>query len=192
MELSRIMLSLSLVFILHSLTLAQVTNSPSDLKQKIKTLKNSLQFSVIYYEFLDSTRVSVGPFDVCGTPGISPTGTLWMMADFSFRGHNLKEHVDGINLTFDSQSRDWLFLDNRDLYAIVDGERIRLGEVARRDSYHRHYSVSEQIVYELPIDTLSKIANGKAVELKVGSVFLQLKDEHLVAFKGLLSLTKPE
>lgn len=189
-KLSRIMLGLSLVFILHGLMLAQVTDSPSGLKQKIKALKNGLQFSVRYYEFLDSTRVSVGPFNVSGTPGsISPRGTLWMTADFSFRGHNLKEHVDGINLTFDSESGGWLFLDNRDVYAMVDGERVKLGEVVRRDSHHRHYSVSERVIYKLPIDAFIKIASGKAVELQVGSVFLQLKDEHLAAFKGLLSLT---
>ena len=187
------MLGLSLVFTLHSVMLAQATRSPSDLKQKTKALKNSLRFSVRYYESLDSTRVSVGPFNVSGTPAsISPRGTLWMTADFSFRGHNLKEQVDGINLTFDSESGGWLFPDNRDVYAMVDGGRVKLGEVARRDSYHRHHSVSERVIYKLPIDAFSKIANGKAVELRVGSVFLQLKDEHLAAFKGLLSLTEPE
>lgn len=188
MNFTRIMLSLFLVFILHSSKLAQITDSPSDIQQKTKTLKSSLQFSVKYDEFLDSTRVSVGPFNVSGAPGsISPEGTLRMTADFSFRGHNMKEHVDGINLTFDSESRDWLFRDKRDLYAVVDGKRIKLGEVARRDSYHRHYSVSEQLVYKLPVDVFSKVANGKEVELQAGSVFLQLRDEHLAAFKGLLS-----
>jgi hypothetical protein len=44
----------------------------------------------------------------------------------------------------------------------------------------------------LPIDTFRKIANAKAVELKVGSVESKLKDEHLLAFRDLLSLAKPE
>jgi hypothetical protein len=192
MKFSRVIFSLALIFAFGGLMLAQDTKPSSDLKQKIKTFKNNRRFSVRYDKFKNSTHVSVGPFNIGGDKAYIFSGAmLGMGADFFFQGQTLKEGVEEIYLVFDSRSKDWRFLDGRDLYAIVDGERMELGK-GERSSDVRRGSVSELIIYKLPIDTFSKIANAKAVELKVGSIELKLKDEHLIAFKDLLSLTKVE
>lgn len=190
MNLWRMVLCITCIMIFSGLTIAQNTKPSTDLKQRIKTFKNRGRFSVSYDKFKDITDVSVGPF------AISPvrSSVVAMDADFFFGGQTLQEDVTAIHLVFTSYSAyrtgEWTFGEHRELYAIIDGERMELGE----GSWKSHIGglSSESIIFTLPIATFRKIAEAKLVELKVGSVELKLKDEHLIAFKDLLSLTKRE
>jgi hypothetical protein len=117
-----------------------------------------------------------------------------MDAEFSFGGQIVQEDVSVVLLVFSSYSAfrgaGWTFVDHRDLYGIIDGKRMELGEGAWKS--HVGNLSSEELIFTLPIATLRKIAEAKTVELKVGVVELKLKEEHLIAFRDLLSLTKRE
>src|SRR5438128_1767360 len=126
MKRSRIILLIACTVIFGGLTVAQ-TKPSLDLKQRIKRFKNSGRFSVSYDKFKDETDVSVGPF------AVSPvkSSVLGMDAEFVFGGQTVQEEVTAIFLVFSSysafRSGEWTFVDHRDLYAIVDGERMELG-----------------------------------------------------------------
>jgi len=172
------------------LTLAQGPKASTDLKQRIKTFKNSGRFSVRYDKFKDITDVSVGPFAISPVKG----SVLGMNAEFSFAGQAVQEDLSVVRLVFSSYSAfrgaGWTFVDHRSLYGIIDGDRTELGEGAWKS--HVSNLSFEELVFTLPIATIRKIAGAKTVELKVGLVELKLKEEHLIAFKDLLSLTKRE
>ena len=157
-----------------------------DLNERIKAFRNSGRFSVKYNKFEDYTHVRVGPFFIGGTSAYIMSGRqLEMSASF------IKEKgpVNTVYLLFRAEGKDWTFLKDRDLYALVDGERMSLGE-GERDSDIRLGLVSELIVFGIPLASFAKIANAKSAELKVGRIELTLKDEHKEAFRDLLSLLK--
>ena len=178
----RLILILTCTIMIGGLSFGQETKPSTDLKQKIKTFKNSKRFAVDYDKFKDETHVHVGPFF---------TMPLGMSAHFFFKGQTVQEDIDKIYLTFHSYSSDWRFLNDRTLYAIIDGERTELRD-ADRSSDISLGSVSETLIYTLPTDTFRKIAEAKTIQLRVGSVEVKVKDEHQIAFKDLLTLTKRE
>jgi len=106
----------------------------------------------------------------------------------------------------DSYSQDWLFLreESRELYAIIDGERVRFGIGERESDIPTGFAaglatlgtgrvmVHERLMYKLSREDFSKLANSKSVELKVGNYEFKLKDEHQQAFRDLMSLAAPE
>lgn len=190
MKLWRTVTCITCVIILTGLAIAQETRPSPDLKQRIKTFKNNKRFSVNYDKFKDSTNISVGPFAVSPEKG----SVLAMSADFQFDGQTVREDVTSIFLDFVSYSAfrggGWTFIDHRDLYAIVDGERMELGTGDWKS--HLDGLSHEDLTFVLPIGTFKKIAEAKVVELKVGLNEMKLKDEHFIAFKDLLSLTKRE
>ena len=202
MKLWCMILCIACTVILSGLTIAQETKSPPNLKARIKLFKNTKRFSVSYDKFKDITEVSIGPFAVSPVKG----SVLGMYADFSFSGQTVREDVSTIRLTFSSfeaaRGGRWTFADHRNLYGIIDGERLELGEGAwTPHSDREHHSIifaaagspsEEELIFTWPIATFRKIAEAKVVELKVGATEIKIKDEHFIAFKDLLSLTKRE
>lgn len=149
------------------------------LQQRIKTFRNSKRFAVNYDRFKDQTRVSVGPF-------IPKSVTI--EARFYFKGKQLADPITDAYLMLRSYGSDWRFLNNRTLYAIIDSERINFGE-GNRVSFIQLGSVSETLIFTVPIETFKKLAHAKSVEFKVSDAEFSLNDEHLQAFRDLLSLT---
>ncbi|HEV7747265.1 MAG TPA: hypothetical protein VGO56_19875 [Pyrinomonadaceae bacterium] len=49
---------------------------------------------------------------------------------FVFTGQKLAAPVDVLTIAFISSSKDWQFLNDQDLYVLVDGERLNLGKSA--------------------------------------------------------------
>lgn len=155
-----------------------------DLKERIKTFRNNGRFSVTYNKFQDYTRVMVGPFFVGGSTAHFMSGfQLEMSASFIKEGKPINE----IYLLFRARGKDWTFLKSRDLYALVDGERMSFGE-GDWDSDVSRRGTSELIIFTVPIEAFAKIGKAQSVELKAGRVELTLKDEHKEAFRDLLSL----
>ena len=115
---------------------------------------------------------------------------LKMSAFFFHKGSVVSESAEDFYLVFSARGKDWRFLRSRDLYAIVDGERMELGE-GERDSDVKLGSVSEMLIYRLSPDQFYKIATGHSVDLKIGRLERSLKDEHLEAFRDLYSLNQP-
>ena len=83
-----------------------------------------------------------------------------LMTAFTFNGQKLETRVDNVNIAFLSTSKDWKFLNDQDVYALVDGKRFSLGRAAR-DSDVKLGSMKEFLAVNLPYTTLLKIANGR-------------------------------
>lgn len=156
-------------------------------QEKIKTFKNNKRFDVRYDRFKDRTHITTGPFFIRDL-------SFQMSATFYFEGATQKEPVKTVWLLFDSTTSDWQFLDYRELFVIADSQRLELGQGVRSGKVNPSYSrysrvtVSERLGFELPLATFEKIANAKTVDLRVGRYEITLKDEHLIAFRDLLSL----
>lgn len=166
---------------------AGTDDKSGDIKQRIKGFKNSGRFSVRYDKFRDSTLVSVGPFFIGGTKAYVMSGfQLEMSAHFFWNTEQQSQHV---YLRFKSTSRDWKFLKDSELLALVDGERMRFGE-GERDSDIGRRRVSESMIYTVPTDLFVRLGKAASAELKLGRIELALKDEHKEAFRDLLSLMR--
>ena len=153
------------------------------IKQKIKTFRNSKRFIVKYDKFKNRTWVSVW-FATGSKSGGGLSGEV------SFQGEEPEGKADYF-FAIASYSGNWRYLDksDRELYAIIDGERMQLGIGDRDSSIMPGASVREDITFKLDAETFAKLANSKSVELKVGLIEFKLKDEHQEAFRDLISLT---
>jgi hypothetical protein len=86
-----------------------------------------------------------------------------------------------------------LFKSDRSLIFLVDGERLKLGEMNWLDSRYipggRYYSgsVIDELGLTIPWETFLKIANGKVVEFQVGTVEAKLEGPHLALLKKLIA-----
>jgi hypothetical protein len=156
-------------------------------KERIKSFRNSKRFEVKYDKFTDETRISVGPFLVGSFKAYFMRGSQLEMSALFFM---TKSPVKEIYLVFESSSRDWRFLRNSELYALADGERLAFGEADDTDSRIRGRGVSEAVSYAIPLDAFFKLAKASHAELKIGNIQLELKDEHLEAFRDLYSLSR--
>ena len=185
----KIILTILLLLALAPPLPAQVkTQTESDIKAKIKGFKNNKRFEVYYDKFKDQTRVAVSSFNVGGDGAYIMSGSmLGIGAYFFFEGKELKGEIKHYILFFNSTSREWRFLRNSQLYALVDGERFELGEGTRRSDV-RQGGVSEQLLFKLPEDIFKKLAEAKSAELRVGPVEMTLKAEHKTAFRDLYNL----
>jgi hypothetical protein len=93
-------------------------------------------------------------------------------------------------LTLISSSREWRFLKNHALNALIDGERLALGEGQHDGKVDRGDAVSEYIAFNLTKEQFEKIANGKSVEIQLGDFERKLKPDHIQIYKDFLSITQ--
>lgn len=180
----------SLAVIILSLLMASSLLAQDTIKSKVKTFRNGKRFTVNYDKFKDRTWVSVW-----FATGDTRRGGL-LRGQITFEGEVPTGKVTYFFIV-ESYSANWRYLDesDRELYAIIDGERFRFGTGERDGNvstgrYTRSVSVHEQISFRLDEDTFTKLANGKSVELKIGPIEFKLKDEHQEAFRDLISLAK--
>lgn len=146
----------------------------------------SAQFETSYDKFKDETTVRSKRYAfVVSGPKVS--GGLSFTAEFSFKGQRLSVPVDRAYLTFVSYSGSWVFLDDQHLIALVDGERIDLGNGNRNGSLFGLGRVQEVLLFDVPYAALVKIANGTKVEMQLGPDEFPLKDSHLAALRDLAS-----
>jgi hypothetical protein len=94
------------------------------------------------------------------------------------------------SLVFLSQSGEWHFLKNHALNALVDGERLALGDGQRDGNADVGGGVSEHLAFNLTQEQFEKIANGRSVEIQLGGFERKFKAEHIQMFKDLFSLTQ--
>ncbi len=86
--------------------------------------------------------------------------------------------------------QNWRFLNSHDIYFLVDDERMAPGEANRASDIGRG-KVRERLTLTISAGQCTKIANGKKVEAKAGAEEFEIKEEHLQAFRDLISLTTP-
>ena len=176
-------------------------NKESGMAPRIKKFKNSGRFIVAYDKFKDLSKVEVGPFTMTGNMEALFGSIISFYSLFEFDGQQLKSSPKTVALIFLSQSNDWRFLYDQDVYAIADGERMKLGTGARDSRINvprgpatgfGNVSVSESIGIEIPLDIFKKLATSKKVEIKVGPRPLEFKEEHLQALRDMYALSQPD
>ena len=181
---------ITLVLLLSFGSAATTQYEEAGLKQQIKKFKNSRRFLVKYDKFKDRTVVRVGPFGLTGSMEYALTNTMiGILAGFGYEGAAIQKSVEAFSLGFTYSGKEWEFLKDRDVYALVDGERMQLGKADRASDINLG-SVEELLSVSMDTATFNKIANAKVVEIKVGNREFKLKNEHLQAFRDLESLTK--
>jgi hypothetical protein len=117
-----------------------------------------------------------------------------LTAFFRFVGEELREPVEYAVLRFSSDSRNWRYIPNRELVISVDGQRIsfvnggRLGRLADPPDRVR---IDNMLYFGISRDDLAKIAQGRVVEVKLGSRTFKLNSVQLEALRGLVERMTP-
>lgn len=164
---------------------ASATPTPTPKPIKKPGFFSRARFETKYDKFKDETTVQFKRLPLTGTGRRVWSGeTLYLVGAFHFKGQTLATPVKVAYLGFISESENWLYLRDKNLIALIDGERLDLGS-ADRDSNVRLGKVSELLVFEIPHETLLKIANGTSVEMQLASREFKLKDNHLFALREL-------
>jgi hypothetical protein len=173
--------------IVSGIAMAQqsATSQPTPKPIKKPGFFSRARFETKYDKFKDKTTVQFKRLPLTGTGRRVFSGeTLYLIGAFQFKGQALATPVNVAYLGFLSESENWLYLQDKHLIALIDGERVDLG-IADRDSDIGLGKVTELLIFEIPYETLSKIANGTNVEMQLGSREFRLKDNHLYALREL-------
>lgn len=181
-------------------------DSGVDVAASLKQLKNRDKLVLKYDKFKDYTVVACKPFDLLTTgehmavglaqgmgsgpsgrgPAVTFPSRFELSGAFGFKGVKLNDDPK-FGLIFITGGADWRFLKDHRLYALVDGERLELGE-GQHDGNVYLGGVSEEMIFDLTRDQIEKLANGKSVEIQLGGFERKLKSGNLERLKILLSL----
>ncbi len=194
-KLARFILPIVFVFGCAVSGFAQNTNQPSmptPTPAAKRQFKHNGRFITRYDKFKDQTSIILAPFPVTGTIRyVMSSEMLGMGAMFIHPGQKLSRTVDKIALYFQSSSKDWKYLRDRQLIALIDGERVPLGE-GERNSDIKLGGVEETLFFPISRETLARITNGKMVEIQLGGVReFVLKDKLLEALRDFESRMTP-
>lgn len=172
-----------------------------------KALKNRKNYIFNYDRFKDRTAIGSKPHDLLTTGehmatafltglnsgqvagGQEPVGfpSVFVIGEgFTYEGKMLCSEPT-FAIYFSADSGSWEFLKDHHLYAIIDGERLDLGDGTHDGDIH-YTGVSEQLAFVLTREQFAKFANGKSVEIKLGTIERKLKPERVGEFADLLSL----
>jgi len=115
--------------------------------------------------------------------------SIAIAAGVTFAGKSLDSTPRFVEFGVLSQSRlGFQFKNDRRLVAVVDGDRLLLGEMniikARTFTIATTY-FREDLNLILPYDLYMKIANAKKVVLQVGQEVMELTKDHLEALRDL-------
>lgn len=169
---------------------SRAVETPTEIQERIKAFRNSERFSVQYDKFRDESRVAVGPFDISDLLRGARIYSLKMTARFIYDGQRLNGSAEDFALLFSSRSKEWKFLKNRELYMLIDGERISIGEAEHDGDVELRSGVSEFMFFPISSEVFKRLASARQVEFKIGRWAVMLKDEHLEAFRDLYSLSQ--
>ena len=179
------------VFTLIPLTAFLFVSAPAIAQQGAREIKrpgffSRARFETKYDKFKDQTTVRFKRVPITGTTRRVFAGeTLYLVGAFAFPGSELKAPVDTAYLGFLSESKDWIYLRDQHLIALVDGQRVDLGTAETGDSDVRLGGVTELLAFRVSHEMLLKVANGSKVEMQLGSREFKLKDNHLYALQDL-------
>jgi hypothetical protein len=161
------------------------TSQPTPKPIKKPGFFSRARFETKYDKFKDTTTVQFKRLPLTGTGRRVFSGeTLYLIGAFRFKGQAIAAPVNVAYIGFLSESENWLYLQDKHLIALIDGERLDVG-IAARDSDIGLGKVTELLVFDISYETLLKIANGTNVEMQLGSRELKLKDNHLYALRDL-------
>lgn len=140
------------------------------------------QITEQYDKFNDVTNVTLKPM-----PMPCPLGEeAWLTARFSYPGRTL-QRPDKVMIGFVFASKEAKFRQSDELIVLVDGERLRVGEMYRDvDFSSRHENpVRETMAQIIPHAIFMRIALAKKIEAKLSIFEFSLSDENLLALREL-------
>lgn len=179
----RLALAITFALLCASTVIAQDAGPP-------RKFKHGAKFATRYDKFKDQTTVLFYPMAVSGTARyLLSSEMLGLFAAFTYSGKTQPASVSEVIIAFTSTSPDWVYLKDRELIALVDGERLPLGEAAR-DSSVKYGGVEEMLAVTVSYDHLLKLTNARVVEMKLGDREIKLKEKHLEALRDLASRMK--
>ncbi len=182
---------------------ATPTKSYLQIKKQKRKFKNKSQYIVKYDKFEDITLVRYTGFQMLGafesvaigmtqSRGRTTLPSLLFGSGFFFETENLSDPIiDDFAMFFTWNGSRWLFLYNSKLIALADGERIRFGEGVRSSRINLG-GLKETVYFKASREQLTKLANAKKLEIKVGSVVRKLKRKHQMMLKNMLALSDPK
>jgi endonuclease YncB( thermonuclease family) len=107
------------------------------------------------------------------------------VAHFYSDGSGIKAKKNVYLVGIGSESRDFKFLEYNELIVTADNQKIIIGE-ARRVAGKNANGVRETLLYKIQKNVLTKIANAKNVEIKVGTYSRRLNSEIQVLLSNLM------
>jgi hypothetical protein len=122
---------------------------------------------------------------------VHPDMPFWevnMMAMYKFKGEQKPATPGPFVLGFVTKSDEWVFKGDADLYAIVDGQRLKVARMSRGGEVKRFLNtvdVQETLISYIPAETFLKIANAKKVEMRLGTFEFEVTEDQLKALHGL-------
>ncbi len=117
---------------------------------------------------------------------------LELIVGYSSSGY-LPTKPDHFFFIFDSYSRDWRFLEerNRELNLLVDGQALRLGVMERVkhkiNTSTYGVSVNELLFVTVPYEAFVRIAHARLIEMQLASSEFRLSDKQTQVLRDLLT-----
>lgn len=131
-----------------------------------------------YDKFKDQTAVNMGPMQLIS----SSPGRLELALLFTYDGKVLSLPQEDVAIQFISTASERLFSSNHILLALLDGERLRFGEM-KYDVRASGNSYVETMFMVIDRNTLLTVANSKKAEFELGHVELSLSDTQLALLR---------
>lgn len=168
--------------VILALLLLQPIVQTDAIKQKVKTFRNHKKFSVQYDRFKDVTDITVGGFYIKNQRRYGRLDTSVML---SFRGQTPPDRIERVYFFFEGPSAR--VYDHS--IVLIDGERFEL-QNTDQISHGIVAGTRPQAMLIMDWGIFEKLAYSKSSELQIGTAEIRFEDEHLQAFRDLLSLAK--
>lgn len=122
---------------------------------------------------------------------------LSVVGYFYFRGKGAGRPIEAMGLMFISRAREWKFLKDEEMIAIVDGRRLPIGKPTTKDtdiptttSSYEEQRVEETLEFRLSYSVLRKLADAKRVEVRLGHIDFPLPFDFQADLRNLLTKVK--
>ncbi|HEY0428775.1 MAG TPA: thermonuclease family protein [Pyrinomonadaceae bacterium] len=153
----------------------------------------------------NAEETSTGNGLVTGSVPNTGIGYVMTSGDFyDFAGAGVKSRVEsrslyiyssgqvvngnGFAIGFLAESEKYSFAESNNLVVVADNQKLNLGK-AYRLYRQMPYSVQEMLFYKTDAKTLTKIANAKTLEVKLGKYTGKLDADYQMRIKNLLAMT---
>ena len=137
-----------------------------------------------YDRFKDQTAVRLKPRPIRQIA--RPREELSLSVEAVYKGENPARPKE-VSLIFDSVAEHYVYHNEADAVFIVDGKRIDAGTAYMMDALPSPNLIKMTLKLTIPLDTFTKIANGKDVEMKLGTTELHLEEKDLAALRAFAS-----
>lgn len=142
------------------------------------------QVEKAYNRFKDTTTITLKPQRVLQIA--SPREELDISAEAKWKGRTPEAPIE-VHLIFNSVGEKWHYYDKADVIFIVEGKRMEAGTAYVLEGILGPPLVKETLKLALPLKTFLQIANGKDVELNLGTTQLRLAEKDLLALRAFAS-----